>query len=365
MRRMRTLAGISRLLALLLLAAACNDSAESSGRPSEDPAPSPTQAAGPPASLVYLDGTTLTSFDLSEQSSEEISTLPSADVDLSPDGTQFVVVQESAPGGVDPDGYRQPEIVIGSLDGGGTRPLGPGRSPIWSPDSSLVAAIVPAAARVECPPGVEGDAEGTCAPEKVVAYDPAAGSNAVDLLGTEPRWFLVGWSLNQVVGIDAKGEMAAAAPGEPLFSFLGLSSTEVWDVSPTEQRFVTLIGGTNAQITNFEGHRLEEIELDGARLADGEWSPDGSRVAAVFLDTSQAPMVARLGVIDVTSGAVEFIPDEESAQGQVVWGADGSFAYVGTDPEDPARLQAVLCSPSFQCEPLFDWTEGIRLLGLV
>ena len=361
---MRTIVGISGLVALLLLAAACNDSGEPSGRPAEDPAPSPTQS-GPPARLVYLDGTTLTSFDLSEQSSEEISTLPSADVDLAPDGTQFAMVQESAPGGVDPDGYRQPEIVIGSLDGGGTRPLGPGRSPMWSPDSSLLAAIVPAAARVECPPGIEGDTEGTCAPEKVVAYDPAGGSAAVDLLGTAPRWFLVGWSLNQVVGIDANGEMTAAAPGEPLFSFLGLSSTEVWDVSPTEQRFVTLIGGTNAQITNFEGHTLKEIELDGARLADGEWSPDGSRVAAVFLDTSQAPLVARLGVIDVTSGAVEFVPGEESAQGQVVWGADGSFAYVGTDPEDPARLQAVSCSPSLQCEPLFEWTEGVRLLGLL
>ena len=352
---------------LLLLGSACSESAEDgAGEPppqSADGSPSPPDGLEP-ARVIYIENTTLTAYDLGEESSEEISDLPSADVDLAPDGTRFAAVRESAPGRADPDAFRRPEIVIGTLDGGGTQPLGRGRAPMWSPDSKLLAAVVPAAARVECPPGVEGDAEGTCAPEKVVAYDPESGSPPVDLLETEPRWFLVGWSGKHVVGIDAHGEMAAVGPGEEPFSFIGLSSTEVWDVSPTEQQFLT-ITDNGAQITDFEGDIVERIELDGARLADGTWSPDGSRVAAVFLDTSRSPMVARLGVINAASGAVDFVADEESAQGQVVWGADGSFAYVGTDPVDPARLQAVLCSPELRCEPLFDWTEGIRLLGLV
>ena len=351
---------------LLLAGAACNEPGDSAEEPGGDPSPSPSsEQPTEPEQLIYVDGTTLKSFSLADLEDGEIRSLPSADIDLAPDGRRYAVVRETASGEPDPDAFRQPEIVVGSLDGGRATRLGPGRSPMWSPDSSLIAAPVPAGARVECPAGLEGDAEGMCSPEKVVAYDPESGPPGTNLLGTEPRWFLLGWSDNQVVGIDARGEMAAAAPGEDPLSFIGLSSTEVWDVSPTERRFVTVIGTSDAQVTDFDAQILHKIDLEGARLGAGEWSPDGSRVAAVFLNTSETPMVARLGVIDASSGAVEFVPGEVTAQGQVVWGVDGSFAYVGTDTNDPGLLQAILCSPELDCEPLFAWTEGIRLLGLV
>ena len=72
----------------------------------------------------------------------------------------------------------------------------------------------------------------------------------------------------------------------------------------------------------------------------------------------------RLGVIDVGANEVEVVPDSQGAQGNVVWGPDGSFAYVRTDPGKPAKLQAVLCSEDLSCEPAFSWRGRVALLAV-
>jgi hypothetical protein len=42
---------------------------------------------------------------------------------------------------VETEVFRAPVLEIGSTYGGTTRKLGPGRSPVWSPDGSLIAAV--------------------------------------------------------------------------------------------------------------------------------------------------------------------------------------------------------------------------------
>ena len=91
-------------IALLLAGVACNDEpGDSAEGPGSEPLPqSEPRAAHGPEQLIYVDGTTLKSFSLADLEDSEIRSLPSADIDLAPDGGATRPLKR--PLGPDPDG---------------------------------------------------------------------------------------------------------------------------------------------------------------------------------------------------------------------------------------------------------------------
>jgi Tol biopolymer transport system component len=342
-------------LALALAVAGCAD---------DDPAPLSEQ---PPASttLVYVDRTDLVSYDLESGETEIIvSDTPSADVAVSSDGDRYVVVKENSPKGTGPEGFRDPVLLVSELDGEPVE-MGPGRSPTWSPDGEQLAAIVEAEGYQIC--GATGRDCFTA--DRVGVYDAAGGADqeATSALGAN-RWTIVGWMDDHVLGLGADGKVTLGEPGDAFAEVeqLDLSPSEVWGISPVERTILVVEGGrayflhTDGQPAS-SGTQGAEIALDGGRLGDGTWSPDGDTVAAARLDRRASDLV----VIDVGSGDVTDVLDSEGAQGNVVWSPDASsFSYVRVDPSSRGRLQAVLCTTDLECEPLFSWKEGVRLLAL-
>jgi hypothetical protein len=142
---------------------------------------------------------------------------------------------------------------------------------------------------------------------------------------------------------------------------LGFKPQEIWDVSPTELVLLVVQKGSTFFAAPGEGGAAP-LELEGATLGDGSWSPDGSRVAAVLLGLDSG--AGGLGIIDVETNEIEVVPESDGAQGNVVWGPEGSFAYARTHPEQPALLQAMICSDDLLCEAAFSGRSGVALLAV-
>jgi hypothetical protein len=159
---------------------------------------------------------------------------------------------------------------------------------------------------------------------------------------------------------DGKAVVLSAPDGRGRPIPLGFEPSEIWDVSPTELKLLVVQEGS-AFFTVPEAGADPPLPLEGAVLEDGTWSPDGNRVAAVLLEGSND---ARLGVVNVESNEIEVVPESDGAQGNVVWGPAGSFAYVRADPNRPASLQAMVCSEDLSCEAGFTWRRGVTLLAV-
>ena len=366
-RLLRRAAG-SLLAIAILTATACTEEAGGGGPQTSETPETPDdepQEAGP-ESLLYLDGRKLMRFEVESGEHERLARLPSADVSVSPDATRFVVVEETA-ANPNPDEYVKPRLRIGDVDGSGkTTDLGPGYGPQWSPDSTRVAAVVGdigficgSEARIrrgeEAPEG--------CVPAEQVVSFPATeeAGDATIVLGPTKGWSLLGFTAgDRVAGISHRRAVVIGAPegkGDP--TPLGFEPQEVWDVSPTEPVLLMVQKRRTLFAAPGEGS-APPLKLKGSSLGDGSWSPDGARVAVVLLRPGSGD---RLGVIDVNANEVEVVPDSQGAQGNVVWGPEGSFAYVRTDPGQPAKLQAVLCSEDLSCEQAFSWRSRVALLA--
>ena len=297
-----------------------------SGAPT-DPAPAD---AGIPT-LIYVKGATLRSFDPNTGNDDVIFELPSADVALSLDATRFAVVRDIQPGG-DPEGFGEPEIMVGAV-GALPETLGPGRSPLFSPEGDRLAAITE---------------------EAVVIYDLGTGESRVVLEGG--GWSLIGWSGDEIAAAGSSG-VALAGEGEP--RFLRQAASGVWGVSPATPEFL-VVGRDGSQLIDLDVDGGTQVEGSG-RWADGAWSPDGSTVAAAVL--KRGPI--ELTLLDTATGETTVVSDSRGAQGGVVWSADSQwFAYVRVDPENALDLQAVVCTIELECDPAFTWGRGVALLGL-
>jgi dipeptidyl aminopeptidase/acylaminoacyl peptidase len=337
---------------LLALLVACTTTTET---PDE---PTPAEP-GPGPALYYLRRTTLASMDLTTGRRNTLAELPSADAALAPDTTRMVVVEETSPLGSFPEGFRKPALLIGPTEEWAITELGPGRSPRWAPDGSVVAAIARVKGSEECP-GVETEGGGCPATEEVVAYDPAAPTAPPETLaGPALGYSLLGWSGETVLALRAPGE-AVLGDAE-----LPYPPAELWGASPAGEIFLQ-VDDDGARFMRVDAQAPSaEIDLGGARLGNGAWSFDGSTVAVVLLDPVGARVSTRLVLIDTESGAVSEVPGGAGAQGQVVWSADSKrFAYVRVDPDEKSRLQAVACTVEPACRPLFSWGQGVTLLGL-
>lgn len=301
--------------------------ATTSPEPSEAVPPDEPSTGTP--TLFYVKGTTLRAFDPNSGDDTVLNELPSADVTLSLDGARFAVVSDSDD---EPDGFIAPEIAVGSV---GTEPqtLGSGRSPLFSPTGDRLAAVTE---------------------ETVVIYDLSTGESQIVLEGG--GWSLIGWSGDDVVAAGPSG-VALAGAGAP--RFLRQSAAGVWGVSPAGPEFL-VITRDGSQLVDLDAGTDVPVAT-GGRWADGMWSPDGTKVAAVVLE--RGPV--ELTILDTATGRTSVVPDSRGAQGGVVWSADSEwFAYVRVDPDDSFDLQAVICSAELECEAAFSWGRGVALLGL-
>lgn len=344
---------------LVLLSVACSGS-ENGANPAPTEAPAtetPGPESAPGATLLFLHRTTLMSFEIGSGLSV-VAELPSADVALSPDTQSLVVVRETSPLGPGPEGFRDPELLLRPTDGDAAERLGPGRSPLWSPDGQGVAAIV-AAGGENCP-GVETEGAGCPGAEQVVVYDPAdPGGPPETVTGPALGYSLLGWLGTDVVSLRAPG--VTVLGDQPL----PFTPSEIWGASPSGD-IVLQVDDNGARFTGIDAQAPQaEVNVDGAGLADGTWSYDGGTVAVVLIKPSGARVISRLALIDTDSGVVTIVPDSEGAQGQVVWDASSSrFAYVRINPADARKLQAVSCSIELDCRELFPFRQGVALLGL-
>jgi hypothetical protein len=362
---------LSAAVIAILAATACTtqDAAAPSGEPTERQ----KRAAGEPdepSELVYVKGTSLFLYDLGSGRRHKVAELPSADVAVSPDGKEYAVVDETSPADSTPEGFRKPVLRLGSLQGEDTRELGPGRSPLWSPDGKYVAAIAKARGVFSCDarPGDPRRTKTCDATELVVAYEAAQDEKRQILLGAD-RWSLIGWtSDDRILAISfifdnvVVGDLGSSIDE---VQTLGLQPAEVWGISPTE--YVVLLVRKRQSVFDYAGQREGSvIDLKGAMLGDGTWAPTGEHVAAIAIKQRRTQLPgSQLVLIAVASGAVQKVPGGENAQAAAAWAQDGgSFAYTRVHPQNAGKLQAVLCTMALECRPLFSWSEGISLLAL-
>ena len=306
------------------------------------PASSPDPASAPPAApshLVYVEGQTLRAHELASGASRVVGTLPSADVALNPDGTAYAVVRETHPNGPRPEGFRRPVVAIGSTsDQDEPLDLGPGRSPMWSPDGAAIAAIALATGG-----------------EQIVVYDTSGAQLASS--PADRGWSLVGWGPGEVVAIGSDAGAVTISESGGAVSALGTTPAELWGASPSDTT-VMLVSAGGARLQ--QGSANVTVRGVSGALADGAWSWTGRHVAAVEIVGGRSTLV----LIDVASGRSTDVRGGRGAEGNVVWSLDGeTFAFVRVDPDARSLLQAVVCHTDLVCEPAFSWSEGVRLLG--
>ncbi|HWC14887.1 MAG TPA: hypothetical protein VG929_09855 [Actinomycetota bacterium] len=351
----------------------------SGGQPAAAPTPevsfTPDAPPAPAEELLYVEGRTLKVYDLAEGSIRDITELPSADVAVSPDGRLLVAVREAGTkatgdhqdqgagghedeghegqgaegegaegeGGdtEDPEGFGEPEVVIASTEGPeDPSVLGPGRSPVWGPNSASLAVIAPAG---------EGEA--------IHVYQ-LPGSSRQTASPTDELWSIVGWQGTDIVAIGSRsGPVAISSLGDEVKP-LDVPAIELWGVSPASV--------THLRVSD-EGARLEgAIEgsiggLEGGTLGNGTWSWDGTRIASAAISDGG---VTSLVVINTRTRGLRQVRGSRGAQGNVVWSVGNDrFAYVRVDQNDRSRLEAVVCTVELECDELFNWARGVRLLA--
>jgi hypothetical protein len=290
---------------------------------------------------------------------------------VSPDGSRFVVVREASSQGEGPEGFRSPVLEIGSTEEGESEELGPGRSPVWSPDGGRIATVAVRPDSYLCRGGAEiskKDAGGDCTPaEFVYTYDVESADPRPKGLGSGPSesWAVLGWTRTDNLLITAGTTSAilpVEEPEEP--ELLGFSPSEIWGASPVENLMLVVEGTVARLVMPGEGEG-PALDLGRALPGDGTWSPGGSHIAVALVTRKGFEARTSLALIDAATGDVTEVPDSAGAQGSVAWLEDGSaFAYSRAKQESPKRLEAVLCSIDLQCEPLFDYKEGVVLLVL-
>ena len=379
--RTMTRSGVTAALLLaLLLTTSCSSTPEPEVTQTETedspPIAGPTTPAPEPeqGSLIYVDGRTLRSHSLDGKDTL-LAKLPSADVAVSPDGTRFVTVREGSGVRSDEEGFVEPRLMMGhTASPAALSEIGPGRSPVWSPDGAFVAVITVAEGHSICADGVDqgeaeepADDEGCVDGERVTAYPGTGSGPGVSAIGSG-TWSIVGWTFDHHI-VAASRHNEAVMLGFPGATFeeiqnMPFTPEQVWGVSPTEPTLFVVTQGRKALTTagsDAASSQTTEVDLPG-RPADGGWSPNGQHIAVVAIGGGPD----QLFLIDRLTGSATPVPESGGAQGNVVWSADGErFAYVRVDPSSRTSLQAVACSVELRCEELFSWEEGVRLLGLI
>ena len=190
---------------------------------------------------------------------------------------------------------------------------------------------------------------------------------ALEPMGTGPaeQWQVLGWTRGDQLLLSSGTGAVIAERGETgAKEGLGFDPSEIWGASPVDNLMLVVEGNRARLVMPGEGEG-PALDLGGALPGDGAWSPEGSHVAVALVTRRGIRAKTSLALIDTATGEVSEVPDSAGAQGSVAWLGDGSaFAYSRAAPGNPRRLKAVLCTIDLECEPLFDYKEGVTLLAL-
>ncbi len=356
---MRSWLTFSNAALVLVLFLSCDSGggdrpAAPSTRPSSSLVSTPA-AKGPARSLLYLDGNDLRTFDLATGRDRFLAQAPSTDATATPDGDRIAYVVSSSPGPTDEDFIAVPELQIADVSSGALSDAGAGFSPMWSPDGSRLAALVPAEAR-----GCEGE---TClGTVSAAVIEPATGDRTTVV---EPgRMSLLGWWGDRLlIGLqDPPSVIASSVDGS--LERLDFVPNEVWGPAPNGDSLL-VVDEDSARFARPDSPAIaDSVPLDGLMLGEGAWAPNSSEVAAVGLGRGGSQIVL-LGPHD---GRPRPVARSGGAQGQIVWAPDsGSFVFARSIGGRGLRLQALHCRMRNEvaCSPLFSWGRGVRLLALV
>jgi hypothetical protein len=113
------------------------------------------------------------------------------------------------------------------------------------------------------------------------------------------------------------------------------------------------------------GERVQ-VSLGGRRLAEGAWSPDSRRVAAVLLRVAGGIPETRLALLAPGSPDPQPVASSSGAIGRPLWSEDGrSLVFAQVTGPGGGRLRARWCPlAGGGCRTLLSWTDDVRLLEL-
>jgi hypothetical protein len=307
--------------------------------------------------LLYMKGSVLHRMDVRTGDDDIVVDLPRADVHSAPASSLIAYVTSS--GGGDEDFDAAPKLTVLDPETGRKLDLGSGVAPLWSPDGNRLAYLKP----VE-PRACAGE---TCAGAVEVAVYEVA-SDARSTLLSEGRWSLITWSGGGVVVADQDrpGSGIVARPGSQ--APLGLPPSIIWAASP-DGRWLVTAGRAGAAFVEL-GHPSGDpvtVPLAGRRLAEGAWTPNSDRIAAVVLRVIGGIPRTRLATLSPRDPAPAPVPSSRGAIGRPLWSSDGSsIAFARVAGPGGRKLRATWCplgGPG-RCRELLSWTDDVRLLEL-
>jgi hypothetical protein len=304
--------------------------------------------------VLYLEGQDLRAFELSGGRSTSLGRVPADGAVASPDGRSIAeVVPLEAATGAQRDFVIEPELRVLDLASGRESTVGPGFSPLWSPNGEDLVYLRPQRPRRCSGEVCEGRAE-------LVHLDLASGRQAVML--EAGRWGLLAWLGEHVLVSDAADlSRVLEVSTDGRRRELQLAPSEVWAGSPNGRWLISVRGGRPKLMTVESGRPVGVGVPVRARgvLAEGSWAPDSSRVAAIVLGAA-----ARLVSFEPENPSALPFRGSRGASGPVLWSKDGSVVIASRDA-GLTREVAVCRLQSRSCSPLFGYEEGVALLGVV
>ncbi|MFN2490321.1 MAG: TolB family protein [Actinomycetota bacterium] len=307
--------------------------------------------------LLYADGSSLRTLELATGEDEKVTQLPSPDAYAAPARWIASVSDEAGPG--DEDFAELPVVRLLDLASDQVRAVGAGFSPLWSDDGATLAWLRPVEERRCSGEICRGEAE-------VVSLDPRTMERRILL--PAGAWGLLAWVGEWLLVSDARDLAATIAVSpEGQRATLALAPSEIWGGSP-DGRWLLRVTSDGAEMLELAdgaptGH---EVRVGGrsAALAEGSWSPDGSRLAVIELPRGGP---GRVVVIEKGHAGASPVDGSRGAAGTILWLPDGDgLVFARTKRGARGRLEAVRCSVGGEtpCEPLFSWREGVTLLRL-
>ncbi len=307
------------------------------------------------------EGKTFGTFNIRRGILNPFREIDTGQIAISPDGKTIVFAADAEPAKAQGDRLGAPILRIGPLRSSGANDItiGQGTEPLFSPDGTQVAAIVPDR-RDSCDPGQKG-----CPSETVMIYEAIAEPNEGTLVLEDGDWDIIGWTGSDVVVVSEEdGSLWRAGPKGA--SKIGRDGTNVLAVSPTEstvliavKKKVALLPIARVGEPGITGE-LIELALDDSAVTGAFWSPDGSKVAVV----TDSVWVIDIEAVDGEGGGAAPVPTGIAASGQFAWAADSEHFIFSKLQK--ASERAMLCDASLGCDYIFSWDQGtVTLQGLL